>query len=92
MVCHNCGKALGNEKSTCPFCGAFLSPDQIQSFVAMKKEKERDLRPKLVSEKYGFDPIKYEMKSAKINNKLIVCLIGAFIFVILFLIILLIIF
>ena len=86
MVCKNCGKALGNVQATCPFCGAFISSDQVNNFVEMKKEREKDLRPRLVSERYGMDPIKYEIQSSKVGNKLIVILIVVGVFVIMFLV------
>ncbi len=88
MVCRKCGKALSNEVPTCPFCGAFLASDQISSFVEMKKEKSRDLRPHLISEKYGMDPIVYERKLNQQNSRLIVILILCGIVAVLFLIVL----
>jgi len=68
MTCRRCGKALSNDQPTCPFCGAFIDGDQIQSFVDMKKEKSRDLRPKLISEKYGMEPRSYEKKDDSTKN------------------------
>ena len=92
MVCKNCGKALGNVQATCPFCGSFIASDQVSTYVEMKKEREKDLRPRLVSERYGMDPIKYEIQSSKVGNKLIGILIGVSVLVLLFLIIVLILF
>lgn len=86
MVCKNCGKALGNNQATCPFCGSFISSDQVSSYVEMKKEKERDLRPRLVSERYGMDPIKYEIQTSKVSNKLMIVLLICGVVVIFFLI------
>ncbi|MCI8575734.1 MAG: hypothetical protein HFI09_04620 [Bacilli bacterium] len=92
MVCKNCGKALGNVQATCPFCGSFISSDQISNYVEMKKEREKDLRPRLVSERYGMDPIKYEIQLSKVGNKLIIILVAVGVLVILFLIVVLILF
>lgn len=92
MVCKNCGKALGNQAATCPFCGSFISSDQVSSYVSMKKEREKDLRPRLVSEQYGMDPIKYEIQNSKTNTKLIGVLFVVGILVIVFLIAVLILF
>ena len=92
VVCKNCGKALGNAQATCPFCGSFLSSDQINHYVEMNNESEKDLRPRLVSERYGMDPIKYEMQTSKVGSKLIVILLGVGILVIIFLIVVLILF
>lgn len=88
MKCKRCGKALSSEQATCPFCGAFLSNDQINEYVEMKKEKEKDLRPKLISEKYGMEPIKYEIRRSKMNSRLIVLLAICGFLVLLFLIVL----
>lgn len=89
MVCKNCGKALGNNQATCPFCGAFISSDQIDTFKELKKEKEKDLRPKLISERYGVSPIQYEQQNSRINNRLIVLFILLGVFAIVFFIVLL---
>lgn len=86
MKCQRCGKALSNEQPTCPFCGAFISKEQISTFVDMKKEKTRDLRPKLISEKYGMEPIKYQMAVNQTNSKAILILSICGFLVILFLI------
>lgn len=92
MVCRRCGKALSNEQPACPFCGSFLAPDQIETFVEMKKEKARDLRPKLISERYGMKPIQYEQANNKMNSNLIAILALVGIVALLFLAVLLIIF
>lgn len=86
VVCKNCGKALGNVQATCPFCGAFISSDQVTNFVEMKKEREKDLRPRLVSERYGMDPIKYEIQTSKVGTKLIIILVVVGVLVVAFLI------
>lgn len=92
MVCRKCGKALSNEQPTCPFCGAFLATDQIPEFVEMKKEKSKDLRPKLLSEQYGMEPIKYEQSLNHSYSHLIVILILLGILVLILVIVLFIIF
>lgn len=74
MVCHNCGKSLSNEQPICQYCGAFISKEQINNFVDSKREKSKDLRPKLISEQYGMEPIKYEQKLNKSYSHLIVIL------------------
>ncbi len=85
MTCRNCGKALSNEQATCPFCGVFIASDQIKEFIEMKKEKSKDLRPKLISEKYGISPIKYEKKEGQGNlNILIILVICGFIMILFF--------
>ncbi len=66
MICKNCGKALGNEKVTCPFCGALMQNGQIHEFMKEKKEREKDLRPRLVSERYGMD-LHYEKQKNTTN-------------------------
>lgn len=85
MVCKNCGKALGNAQATCPFCGSFISSDQVSTYVEMKKERDKDLRPRLVSERYGMDPIKYEIQTSKVSNKLMIILLLCGVLVIVFL-------
>ena len=37
----------------------------------MKKEKSKDLRPKLISEKYGMSPIKYEKKNGDESTRFV---------------------
>ncbi len=82
MTCKRCGKALSNEMATCPFCGAFLHSSQIDEFVEMKKEKAKDLRPKLISEQYGMEPIQYEKQEKKKNpNSVAILALIAVVFV-----------
>ena len=90
MICKNCGKALGSAQATCPFCGSFISKDQVSSYVEMKKERERDLRPKLVSERYGMEPIVYEKKTE--NKSFVFFLLGGIVFLMILFVILFIIF
>lgn len=92
VVCKNCGNALGNEQATCPFCGAFIHKDQVSAFKEMKKEKEKDLRPKLVSERYGMDSILYEQKKMQTNGRLIAILGICAVLVVIFLILVLVMF
>ena len=85
MVCKNCGKSLGNEKATCPFCGALMDQNQLEAFVKEKKEREQDLRPKLVSERYGM-ALHYEKQKNQTNHSLFIILGILLVLVILFLI------
>lgn len=86
MVCKKCGKALANSQPTCPFCGAFIASDQMEQFLSDKKEQSKDLRPKLVSERYGMKPYDYE-KQNQTNNRLLGILIVAGILVVIFLLV-----
>lgn len=92
MVCKKCGASLSNDLATCPLCGALMTKEQLATYVEIKKEKAKDLRPKLISEQYGMEPIKYEQKQNQINDKLILILVICGVIVILFLIVLLILF
>lgn len=86
MKCQKCGKALSNEQPTCLFCGTFISKEQISTFVNMKKEKSKDTRPKLISEKYGMEPIQYQINVNRTNSKAILILNVCAFLVILFLV------
>ena len=92
MVCRNCGKALSNEQATCPFCGIFIASDQISEYVEMKKEKAKDLRPKLLSEKYGMQAIRYEKINSQTNQRIFLILGICGVIIVLFLITLFILF
>lgn len=92
VTCRRCGKALGNEQATCPFCGAFIAADQVSQYRSMKKEQGKDLRPKLISERYGMDPIQYELQNTEVGSKLIFLLLGIGVVAIIFLVVLLILF
>jgi len=92
MVCKKCGKALSNTQPTCPFCGAFITKEQINEYVDLKKESSNDLRPKLISEQYGMQPIKYEQKLNQSYSRLIWVLSFLGILVLLFFLLIFIIF
>lgn len=92
MVCKRCGKALSSKAPTCPFCGAFISEEQIPEFVEMKKEKEKEARPALLSEQYGLKPFEYEKSQNKTNSYLFFILGFFLIVALLFLIVLFILF
>lgn len=86
MVCKNCGNALGNQKATCPFCGAFMEENQLSKFVKEKKEREKNLRPKLVSERYG-NYMHYEKTKQETNTWMFVVLGITCVLVVVFLIV-----
>ncbi len=87
MICKNCGKAIGNEKATCPFCGSFLTADQIDHYVEMKKERDLQLRPQLLSERYGIKPIVYQSKEEKKSFLFWIVFLLAFLLLVLIMII-----
>ncbi len=68
MHCKRCGKAIGTDRGICPFCGAMLSPDQMEKYKQDKKEAMK--RAELLTEKYGNQKVYYE-KSDVNENKLI---------------------
>ncbi len=92
VVCKKCGKALSNAQATCPFCGALMTSEQLTAFANMKRESEKDLRAKLISEQYGIKPIKYELHQNQISDKWIIFLVICGVLGILFLVVLLIFF
>ncbi len=90
MKCKKCGASLSLNIPTCPSCGAFLTEDQIKNFVELKKEQSKDLRPKLISERYGIKPIKYESQEKKESNKGPILMISGLALLIILLVIILI--
>lgn len=60
MHCKKCGKALGTDRGICPFCGAVLSPSQMEEYKEMKHSNY--YKPELITEKYGEKPIVYEKR------------------------------
>lgn len=72
MHCKKCGKALGTDKGVCPFCGAMMTKEQLEIYG---KEKRENLRPELITEKYGEKPNVYSKQQNNQDNKLIGILI-----------------
>jgi len=73
MHCKRCGKSLGTDRGICPFCGAMLDKEQMNTYKEMKKEMM--LKPELLTEKYGEKPVYYE-KNDEYPSKLFFLLIG----------------
>ena len=86
MHCQKCGKALSMNQVTCPFCHTMIPKNQLSKQTEFRKEQEPDLRPKLISERYGMKSIEYEISKNKTNSHLIIILIICVVLVLIFLI------
>lgn len=81
MICNRCGKNLPSEGTICKFCGAMMSPEQIDY---QNKTRDRDAqRIQLLSEKYGHkEQIDYrEEKENKVLGLAIILIVIVFLIV-----------
>ncbi len=66
MNCRRCGKALGTDRGICPFCGAMLSQDQMETYKKYKKENR--FKEEMITEKYSGKKVYYEKRENQ-NSK-----------------------
>ncbi len=80
MNCKRCGKALGTDRGICPFCGAPLSQEQMQTFQKWKKEEQ--YKEKMITEKYNGKKVYFEKRENNDSLAFLLIILGLMVLII----------